>query len=296
MLQYIDRNQKFGLSAVFYIDNSRLPMLTVRNETGSAYYRNNYIRATMSKYLGMNHLMDLSISLENSSFSPDFISLNQLLKISYRSLSESFSYRINTLDTKHFPNKGLLFQISVNTSRLLSGKIQTDNNKEIYTPEFPDDFLFKRSFSVAGDIRRYFSPDRKLTLAAGCDILFSHTKDSVTSPHNYFFAGGQESVFSRSIPLTGFHPGEIAVERYAALRFDADFEFHKDLHLNLLTNIALARESGQDEDFSVLGGYGLGVGYMSLIGPMKVGLMHGLSSSKRYFNAIKGYVSIGFRF
>lgn len=296
MIQYIDRNQKFGLSAAFFADNTRLPLVEIRKETGSAYYRNNYIRTGISKYLGLNHLMDVSVSMENSSFSPDYISLNQLRKIAYWSLSESFSYKINTLDTKHFPNKGLLFQISVNTSRLLSGKIQTDNTKETYRSEFPSDFLFKRSYSVAGDIRRYFSSGRKLTLSAGCDFLFTHTNDSITSPHNYYFAGGQESAFHRSIPLIGFHTGEIAIDRFTGVRFDADFEFHKDLHLSLLTNVAIAKEPGKSEDYSVLGGYGLGIGYMSIIGPLKIGIMHGFSSSERYYNAIKAYFSIGFNF
>jgi outer membrane translocation and assembly module TamA len=63
-----------------------------------------------------------------------------------------------------------------------------------------------------------------------------------------------------------------------------------------LTNVAIAKEPGKSEDFSVLGGYGLGLGYMSIIGPLKIGFMHGFSSSERYYNAIKGYISIGFNF
>jgi hypothetical protein len=126
--------------------------------------------------------------------------------------------------------------------------------------------------------------------------LFTHTKDSVTSPHNYYFAGGEESYFTGSIPLTGFHAGEIAIERFAGVRFDADFEFHKDLHLSLITNVAIAREPNIRNDLSILGGYGLGLGYMSIIGPLKIGFMHGFSSSARYYSAIKGYLSIGFSF
>ncbi len=296
MLQYIDGNERFGLSADFYADYTNLPMLRIRDEIGNAFYRNNHARLTLSKYLGLNHLMNLTLSLQNSSLSPDYIAIDHLERVSYKYLSEGYSYRINTIDTKHFPNKGLLFQISVNTSRLLSGKIQTKNYKKTYTSEFPDDFLFKRSYSVAGDMRRYFSPGRKLTLAAGWDLLFTHSNDSITSPHNYYFAGGVESAFSSSIPLVGFHTGEIPVERYAGVRFEADLEFHKDLHLSLLTNVAIAKEPGKIEDFSVLGGYGLGLGYMSIIGPLKIGFMHGLSSSERYYNAIKGYISIGFNF
>jgi len=44
----------------------------------------------------------------------------------------------------------------------------------------------------------------------------------------------------KSIPLTGFHPCEIPVEEYAAVRFDTDFEFYDKIHLNLKSNIALA--------------------------------------------------------
>jgi outer membrane translocation and assembly module TamA len=63
-----------------------------------------------------------------------------------------------------------------------------------------------------------------------------------------------------------------------------------------MTSFALAREPGQDNSLSILGGYGLGMGYMSIIGPIKVGFMHGFSNTKRYFSAFKGYISIGFCF
>jgi NTE family protein len=296
MLQFIDGNERFGLSADLHADYTNLPVQRLRDEVGTAFYRNNYARFTISKYLGLNHLMNLTLSLQNSSLSPDYIAADNLKRISYKYLSGGYSYKINTIDTKHFPNKGLLFQLSVYTSRLLSGKIRTDSYKKTYTREFPDDFLFKRSYSVAGDMRRYFSTGRRLTLMAGWNVLFTHTKDSITSPHNYYFAGGEESSFTRSIPLIGFHTGEIAIDRFAGVRFDADLEFHKDLHLILITNVAIAREPNINDDLSFLGGYGLGVGYMSIIGPVKIGFMHGFSSTARYYSAIKGYISIGFNF
>jgi outer membrane translocation and assembly module TamA len=46
----------------------------------------------------------------------------------------------------------------------------------------------------------------------------------------------------------------------------------------------------------MLGGYGLGIGYMSIIGPMEAGFMHGISNTGRYYNPVKGYISIGFSF
>ncbi|HBC79467.1 MAG TPA: hypothetical protein DCZ51_12605 [Bacteroidales bacterium] len=296
MVQFIDRNERFGLSTVFHADNTNLPMFRIRNERGSAFYRNNFARLAISKYLGLNHLMDLTLSLQNTSLSPDYIASDYLKKFSYNFLSGGYSYRINTIDTKNFPNKGLIFRISVNTSKLLSGKIKTDSYNKTYTSEFPGDFLFNRSYSFAGEMRRFFSPGRKLTLTTGWDALFTYTRDSLTSPHNYYFAGGEESVLGSSIPLTGFHSGEIAVDMFAGLRFDADYELYKDIHLSLITNVAIAREPGISDKLSILGGYGLGLGYMSIIGPLKIGFMHGFSSSQRYYGAFKGFISIGFNF
>jgi NTE family protein len=295
-LKYIDRNEKFGLSAVFYADNTNLPMIEVRKETGSASYRNSFAGVVVNKYLGLNQLMNISVNLGNSSFVPDFVSVNHLRKINYRYLSESYSYKINTLDTKHFPNIGRLFEISFRTSKLLSGKIVTDSYRRTYTSESPDDFLFKRSYSADADFKQYFSPNKKLTLVAGGNVLLTYTRDSVPSPNNYYFLGGLESEFDRSVQLTGFHSGEIPVQRYAGLKFGADFEFNKDLHLSLMTNVGLAREIGHDNNITILGGYGLGIGYMSIIGPLKIGFMHGMSSAKRYFSPVKGYLSIGFSY
>lgn len=292
--QFIDRNQILGLSTFFSSDNTLIPVLELNDEIGQFISRNYSTGLNLNKRTGLNHLMTISASYESNNLIPDFIPTNRLKRVSFNYLAATYLNQINTLDTKHFPNRGLLFQISVGTSRILSGRIITDYSKKIYTSESPGDFLFKRSYSATGDFKQYFSLNKKFTFAVGGDFLMTYTNDSITSPHNYYFAGGHDYTFSRSIPLTGFHSGEIPVDRYAGLRFDFDLEFQKDLHLGLIINTAIAREPGKGSDLSLLGGYGLGVGYMSIIGPLKIGVMHGFSSTERYFSAFKAYVSIGF--
>jgi NTE family protein len=292
--QFIDRNQILGLSTFFSSDNTLIPVLELNDEIGQFISRNYSTGLNLNKRTGLNHLMTISASYESINLIPDFIPTNRLKRVSFNYLAANYLNQINTLDTKHFPNRGLLFQISVGTSRLLSGKIQTDYSKKTYTSGSPGDFLFKRSYSATGDFKQYFSPNKKFTFAIGGDFLMTYTNDSITSPHNYYFAGGPDYNFSRLLPLTGFHSGEIPIDRYAGLRLDFDIEFQKDLHLGLIINTAIAREPGKGSDMSFLGGYGLGVGYMSIIGPLKIGIMHGFSSKERYFSAVKAYVSIGF--
>lgn len=294
--QFIDRNQILGLSTFFYTDNTLIPVLKIHDEIGQFVTRNYRTGINLNKRTGLNHLMTISAAYESMNLLPDFISASRLKRISYNYLTANYLNQINTLDTKHFPNRGLLLQLSVNTSKLLSGRIQTDYNKRVFTIEHPGEFLFKRSYSAAFDMKKYFSQGKKISMAMATDIFLTYTNDSITSPENYYFAGGPEFTFTRSIPLTGFHPGEIAVDRFAGLRFDFDFEFQKDLHLGLILNAAVGREPDNIKNYSILGGYGFGVGYMSVIGPLKIGIMQGFSSHERYFNAVKGYLNIGFSF
>jgi NTE family protein len=294
--QFIDRNQILGLSAFFNTDNTPIPVLKLRDEIGQFISRNYCTGLELNKRNGLNNLMSLSAAYESMNMIPDFIPTNHLKRISFNYLTTNYLNQINTLDTKHFPNKGLLLQFSLGTSRLLSGKFLNDKIKRTYTRENPGDFLFKRSFSAMFDMKRYFSPGRKFTMAIATDIFLTYTNDSITSPHNYYFAGGPDFTFAKSIPLTGFHPGEIAVDRFAGLRFETDLEFQHDLHLNMILNAAVGREPDEVSDYSFLGGYGFGVGYMSIIGPLKIGIMQGFSTHERYFHSVKGYLSIGFSF
>jgi len=294
--QFIGRNQKLGLTAFFNTSSTPIPVMQLYEETGQIISRYYSTGLNLNKRTGLNHLTSISGSYENLILIPDYISSNNLKRVSYNYFNASFTHQINTLNTKHFPDRGLFLQISVGTTKLLSAGLHTDYNRSNYTQEIPGEFLFNRSYSLSGNFKQYFPSNNKLTIAVGGDLLMTQTNDSITSPHNYYFAGGPEITFSGLIPLTGFHPGEIIVDGLAGLRFDFDLEFFKNFHLNLSTNFAIAREPDTTEHLSMLGGYGFGIGYMSVIGPLKIGLMHGLSDKERYFSSVKAYISLGYSF
>lgn len=294
--QFIDRNQSFGLSASFNTDNSRIPVMELQGETGEYSMKTNNGGISLNKRSGLNHFMSLSLNLENTSFSPDFITDESVKRITFNSVNAGFQNQLNTLDTKHFPNSGTVFQLSLNVSKLQNGKTIRDNFKNVFNEDQPGDFRFNRLWTAGGSIRQYASSGRKVTFTIGADVMLTHTADSAISPHNYYFAGGFESPLPKSVPLTGFHPGEIQVSQFAGIRFDTDWEILRDLHAGLLTSFALAKEPSREEDFTVLGGYGLSLGYMSVIGPSRIGIMHGFSSTQRYFSELKGFISIGFNF
>jgi outer membrane translocation and assembly module TamA len=96
--------------------------------------------------------------------------------------------------------------------------------------------------------------------------------------------------------MAGFHPNQIPVQKLAGFGVDADIEILRDFYLNLATGVFAIQEMDRDSGFSLLAGYGIGLGYMSVIGPIKAGLMHGLYNREIFYNPVKGYISVGFSF
>jgi outer membrane translocation and assembly module TamA len=240
--------------------------------------------------------MTISANFENLGLIPDYISASQTKRITYNYLTFNYLNELNTLDSKYFPRRGTQFHISANVSSLLNGSIKTLTLRQTYNEGNPGDFQFKRSYSLVSGLQQYLSASRKLTFMIGGDFLFTYTTDSILSPAFTFFLGGQDITTDKSIPMTGFHSNEIPVEKLFRLALDADFAVSDKIHFALLTNIGMAQETASRSQWSLLGGYGLQFGYMSFIGPVRVGIMQGLSSGERYFNSVKGFISIGFSF
>ena len=295
-LQFIDRNQEFGISANFYSDNTLLPLLELRQEKGDVISRNFTSGLSLNKRIGLNNLMSISGNYENFNLVTRYYSDSQLKNFSYNYITAIYEYKINTLDTKYFPKKGSILNFSTSTSKLQSAELKTDTSSFDFTRNNHGEFSFERFFTLHGSIDHYFSPDGRFTFSFGGDLLFITRCDSITAQNNFYLLGGVESISKRSIPMVGFQTNEIPVKKLAGFRTSVDMEVFENIHLNIMANIFAAQEANRKNGFSLLSGVGIGAGYNSIIGPIKIGLMYGNYKREVYFNKIKGYISIGYNF
>ncbi|HKK42706.1 MAG TPA: patatin-like phospholipase family protein, partial [Bacteroidales bacterium] len=111
-IQFIDHNQKYGLSLNFYAEKTLMPMLEVRGETGNTLSRNMYPGISLFKRFGLNHMLNLSATYESLGYLPQFLSPEELKYISYNYMNLGMEYKINTLDIKNFPNYGAVLDLS----------------------------------------------------------------------------------------------------------------------------------------------------------------------------------------
>ncbi len=295
-IQFIDRNQKFGLSANFYADNTLLPMLELRGGHGDVISRNFTPGLSITNRIGLNNMMSISTDYENLNLILHYISDAHLKSLSYNYITSTFRYQLNSVDSKNFPERGIRLNLSASTSRLISAGIRTDSSKVVFRSSDNSDFSFARFFTIYGNYEQYFSNGRRLTFGIGGKILYITDSDSVSAQNNFYLLGGIESVSNRSIPMIGFHTNEIPIKKMAAIDTELDIKLSENLHFNIMAGITAVQEVNRNNGFTVLSGYGLGMGYMSIIGPLKIGLMQGNSKDERFFKRTKGYLSIGYNF
>jgi len=295
-LQFIDRNQKFGISADFYADNTMIPYMEIKGQNGNVISRNIIPGLIISRRLGLNNIVSISTTYENTYLLPKYVSDYDLKSLTYNYLSSTFEYRLNTLNTKHFPDKGMILNISAGTSKLQYAVIRTDSTEADYKVNTQSGYSFERFYALHWNFRQYFSPSDKFTFALGGDALLISNTDSVSSGNNFYLLGGYESINNRSIAMTGFQANEIQVKKLAGISTEMDIELFKDLHINIMADFFFVQEANRENGFSFLTGFGAGIGYMSILGPMKIGIMMGNYEEEKFFNKTKGYISIGYKF
>lgn len=296
-IQFIDKSQKFGVEGSFFADNTRLPLIHLKNETGPMLSQNYNTLLSLSKRLSLNHLMTLSISLENQHLTPDYVTATRIKKLTYDYYRMNYTYQANTLNKKHFPEHGINSGISLSTTRLIKAAMRVGSTRLVFNPgDEGSPFSFDRNYAARAWFNSYSSASERVTINFGGEFILSTGTDSVTSGNDFWLLGGMEAITDRSVTASGFHPNQIMVRNTAGVRFGLDVEIATDLHLTTDINLFALREPHRTDGFTLMGGCSLGAGYMTVAGPVRIGLMYGYYDRQVLYRNLKGYISMGFTF
>lgn len=293
-VQFIDRNEKFGISADIFTDKNYLPELYISERVNEYKSYNSYYTMMLLGRVGLNQMLSISAGIDKFDLMPNMLIDASIKKVSSNFLTYAFNYSINTLDTKHFPNRGDVSFFTASSSLPLSIYSNTGTEKIKYTRSNPGEFTFNRFYTLQVSLRHYFSTGEKWTFGVSAEGLI--ITDTISTQNNFFLLGGYQTTGSRSVAMTGYNANEIASKKFAGIGVEADVEIFRNVHINFITNTFVIQEAGRGNKFSVFSGYGLGMGYLSIIGPVKAGIMY---SSNRYDSIdriFNGYVSIGYNF
>jgi outer membrane protein assembly factor BamA len=270
--------------------------MELAGETEDAYCRNLFYGLAVNRRLGLNNLLSLSARFEDITFSRDEVSGSGREKFRSVFFASELGYHLNTLNAKHFPDKGIRSDISFTASRLLSAKYMSDTTLVLYENNDSGKDNAELFYTIRGSYDQYFTSYSKWTLCTGAEFLYITNTDSVSAMSNMYFIGGTQSAGPRSIPAIGFHPLQLQATRMGSVHLDIDYEIIDKVHLTLMTGIAAILEPDGSGSLSLLPGVGLGAGYLSIIGPIKAGVMYGYYKNEEYFKRLKGFISVGYCF
>ena len=296
LLQYLGWKHVYSVSTDFSYDKTPFPVLHLKNESGDVLSGNLTAGVNLARSIGLNHMFRISGIYENLNLMPRYLSSTGLDNITYNYFRAEANYGINTLDKKYFPDRGTILDISASTSKMISASMKTDAEKATFYSSDPGMFIFERFYTLNGGFRQYFSSGKYVTLSIHADALYLSRCDSAMSQNNFYMLGGIQAVNDRSIAMTGFHSSEIPVKKAAGVGFEIDIEAFNNFHITLIADVFAIQDIYHYKGYNLLAGFGAGAGYMTLAGPIKVGIMYGENPFDNYFNSFKGYISLGFNF
>jgi outer membrane translocation and assembly module TamA len=241
-------------------------------------------------------MVSLSVQSENRNLIPDYVSFYKLKRINHNFKSAIFEYNVNTLDNKHFPTKGIKAHFSIGASKLVSAKIIRGSEAIRFEKAYAGTIGFKKFFSINGSLSQYIPLSKKWTIGINGNILYISDTDSISSQNNFFFLGGFESINNRSVAMVGFHPYQIPVRKMAGIGLNINYELIDKVYLDFCADIYDKKDIENPGKTTLLKGIGFGAGYMSIFGPLRVGLMYGFYNHERYFDRFKGYITLGYNF
>jgi len=294
-IQYLGKNQKVGFNLNLFADNTLFPWLEHNNETGNTFSRNMMYKVGINNYIGLNNMISISGNYNETLLKPNYIVSDNIKSYKYNYWSSELAFSRNTLTSKYFPDKGILFQLSASVSKLHSaykydGNTETNINISNQPNYNPVPF-----YILTGNIINYATTN-KITFGIGGEFLYISKSDSISEQNNFFLLGGVQTTSKRSISMIGFHPNQIKIRNLAIVRSEMNITLLKDLHLNIMADFAATDKMEFPKKITFLSGYGLGLSYNSIIGPIKTGVMYGLYDDEVHFSPLKTYISIGYNF
>lgn len=158
--------------------------------------------------------------------------------------------------------------------------------------DFASLFNFDNTFRASLELEQYQQLGNSIALISL--VAAGWNSANRLTPLDYTRVGGFYPLMERSIPFWGVRPYELSLADYALLREEMRVEvypnFFAEAAVNLLLPNVFQLREDPVENQNILG-YGAGVSYRSIMGPIRVTLAH-----QHNTNQWLGFFSLGFNF
>lgn len=287
---YVGRKRRFTFGAVFNNDAFDVPVYTKGDLYG--LFKFNYVSNELySHYILTNDSrLTAGFAFERTVLKPKVLSGNEFSKWQLNNKKLFVGFDLSTTNRRYFATRGIDMSLTYEYNFDMLYSISLLNNQS---------YNSKRIFNkTMGSFVFHFNYHQALYDNISLSV-FSHA--GFTLGDNYtlvkqFSAGGVFTAYSYLIPFVGFNELEYNSNQIAMGGMGVQYEPFKNIFVEPLVNVLLATDYVEDfvrapADVGLVLGYGIQIGYASLIGPVLVNV-----SSNSYNKKLRAYFNLGYRF
>ncbi|PLX24038.1 MAG: hypothetical protein C0599_03105 [Salinivirgaceae bacterium] len=291
--KYLGRKRRLTAGMQFNNDAFDVPIY-VEGDI-SRLYKYNYTSYEINTRYTITNDSRVSIGalLERTSIKPKVLNNFDFNRWLLKNKQLYASFELNNINRRYFPSKGinLLARYEFNFDLLFDVTLADS------LESFNSGSMFNKTFGSVKFRMDYYQPllqNKKISLHVS-----SHA--GLTLGENFtlvkeFLAGGVFTAYSYLIPFEGFNELEYSSLQLITGGAGVQWEFLPDFFVEPRLNVLISADYIEDfvntqiEEEFVLG-YGLQVGYASIIGPIVINV-----SSNTYNKKVRSFFNVGYRF
>ena len=304
-LKYLGREQQFAaiIGADFILSDYPSGFGIVSNRASTVYrssYLNPYVRIQTTSF--QNWMVGVSAGLVTASLKPVvttreeiadsiIVDLDNVKRFPYNSYRLGVYAQLNTLNQQVFPSSGWL--VDFNFERITGVNIRP---KFFNSPSLGGEILdlafslFENTSRASLEVQNYYLLTNRWNLQT--ELFATYTRNELLTPYDNFQVGGFYPLLPRSISFWGSNTYEFSVKESLIVRERAGFQLVKNLYAEAVVNALFYEDNSlaeTEDSIDTIFGYGIGIKYRSILGPVQLALSHQANS-----NIWHGFLRIGF--
>ncbi len=300
-LQYLNKRRRWALQSNSYYYYSEVPGIDGEGATNSILSSNTYstelrVQNFMIRNSAIGAYGNWNLHSLNPKVADEF--LRVISNISYSQYEVGLFFSHNSYNRRYFPTRGWEIDLRVIHQEAENASIELNDSIKVDAVELGD-LYYNNPVSIGVvDLKPILPIGRSLSIVNQFKLRVADIPKDVINFSSQEYIGGGQAVYDN----TNYY-GAVAYEysaynyfyAYSGLQVELKHNLYTTLFYNYLESADLISNINPDGNVDNLGdrtaryAYGFEMGYLSPIGPLKLGV-----AKDHFRDNLKGYLSVGF--
>lgn len=301
-LQYINKKKSWAFQLNSYLHSNEIPESDPDGTTNSTFTANRFnVESKLQSFNFGNSAIGIFSGWNSNSFKPKIANTSERLitRVDYSQIEFGVFFSHNSLNRRYFPTKGNIVETRFSFLKADQASIEILDSITFRASEIGDLFYTKTIHEFEIDVTPIFPLSSSVSMLNRLKIRLSDLPSNAINFSAFDYIGGGQAKYANTTNYYGVAANEYTsanyIYAYTGLQIEVRDNFFTTVYFNYLESSRLVQEINEKAELGKFGdrtarfAYGAELGYLSPIGPFKVGV------AKDHFRDLPiTYLSVGF--